>query len=237
LEVVIATLLVGLLVGPLATAFAGTIKTAQRVRDEAASSGKGAAPVVDTGAWEWGARVVSAWWRPGPVLHLRLAGAGDAANTQVQLGMWADGWLVVEQSVTFDFVSAENTGGADTDDVQLGPALWSGLNERDLVIRTRIGDGPWGPPWRLAIPGPAGEAPAPGVTVTDQSASRGVVVHRPGVGSTSLTASWDASPLLPPPFGLFFGLVPTVDGWGGTTLDARSQWWRIEEGRDVDVYY
>jgi hypothetical protein len=233
--VVIATLLVGLLVGPLATAFAGTVGTARSVRERAARFGEGAT-VVDTGAWEWGARVTSAWWRPGPVLHLRLAGAGDTGNTQVQLGMWADGWLVAEQSVTPGPASAEGTGGAAAE-VQFGPGLWSGLTEQDLMIRARIGDGPWGPPWRLVIPGPAGEAPAPGATITDPTTSRGVVVHRPGVGSTSLTASWSAPPLIPPPFGLVFALVPTVEGWCGMTLDARSQWLRIEEGRNVDVYY
>ena len=56
-------------------------------------------------------------------------------------------------------------------------------------------------------------------------------------GTSSLTASWSAAALTSPPFGLLFCLAPAIEGWGGATLDERSQWWLMEEGRDVDLYF
>jgi hypothetical protein len=57
------------------------------------------------------------------------------------------------------------------------------------------------------------------------------------MGTSSLTVSWSAAPLSSPPFGLLFSLAPDIQGWGGATLDGRSQWWWMEEGRSADLYF
>jgi hypothetical protein len=233
LEVVLATLLVAILVVPLASAFASALDGTRDVRYRA-----GETPVVGTGgeaadSWEWGPRVLSAWWRPGPVLHIRLSGSERQGSTRLRLGLWADGWLLVEKDVTIDGPS----GTASAEDLQIGPESWTGMAESELVLRVRDLEGVWGPPWRLFIPGAGGGSPAPGSALASSAGEPTVVVHRPGAGSSPLSASWTASALTAPPLGLLFVLRPAIQGWGAATLDGRAQWWWMEEGRSVDVYY
>jgi hypothetical protein len=233
LEVVLAALLVGVLVVPLATAFAGTVGEARAVRQRAEED-RAREAVGPTGeGWEWGPRVISAWWRPGPVLHVRVSGGADQGSTDTQVGLWADGWLIAEQ-----VIPADQPGDAlATSDLQMGPELWTGLAESELLIRLRTAGGAWGPPWRLAVPEAGGGAPVLGSAVSAPPQEPTTVVHRPGIGTSSLTASWSAAPLTSSPFGLLFSLAPAVQGWGGATLDGRSQWWWMEGGRGVDIYF
>jgi hypothetical protein len=121
--------------------------------------------------------------------------------------------------------------------MQVGPAPWAGLSGGELTVRVRTANGPWGPPWRLAVPGPAAEEPAPGPAFPDPSLEPAVAAHRPAAGTSSLTASWDADVFSPPSFGAPFVVAARVQGWGAAVLDQRSQWWWMEDGRSVDLYF
>ncbi len=93
LEVMMATLLIGLLVVPLATSFAGMVGEARTVRQRAEGDPAGPAASQSAEAWEWGPRVIAGWWRPGPVLHLRMSGAAGASSAEAEVGLWAEGWV------------------------------------------------------------------------------------------------------------------------------------------------
>ena len=231
-EVVVAAVMIGLMLASLGAAFAGAVEQARTMRSlvgtgtEAAGSDAGA-------AWEWGPRVVAAWWTPGPALHARISGTPDASGKARYVGVWVDGWLVRESLVAGD--GAE--GAAVTAELVVPTQTWSGLVGRELVIRARNADGPWGPPWRLAVAGPAGGDPALGSPHVSPLPGPTAVAHRPGAGASSLQVSWRSGSVSAPPFGLLFVLDPAVLGWGGVTLDSRSQWWWIQDGRSVDLYF
>jgi hypothetical protein len=148
LEVMLATLLIGILVVPLATAFAGAVDQARVLRDRLAEQPAAEGASQPAASWEWGLRVIAAWWRPGPVLHIRVSEAPSHALAATHVGLWADGCLIAEQSIASD----QNGVAAVTDDMQLGPDEWAGLVEGELVMRVRATGGVWGPPWRLAVP-------------------------------------------------------------------------------------
>ena len=104
------------------------------------------------------------------------------------------------------------------------------------MIRARVANGAWGPPWRLAVPEAGGGTPAPGLALSASPARRSWCIAR-AAATHPLTASWSAAPLTSPPFGLLFSLTPALQGWSGATLDGRSQWWWMEDGRSVDIYF
>jgi len=222
LEVVVATLLVGLLVVPLAGAFRTALDEGRAMRERLAEApGDGESPATPEG-WDWGARVIAGWWRPGPTLHLKLS-----AGASLIVGLWADGWLVAEDEV--------DSGAAGEIEVQ--SSFWSGLQQGELIVRVREQDGVWGPPWRLGIPGASGQALPSGSIAATSGTEPGLVVHRPATGTSSLSLSWTPNAISTPPFGLLFVLAPAVNGWGGATLDERSQSWWMEDGRSVDLYF
>ena len=235
LEVLVATLLVGLVVVPLATAFSGAVGQSRLVRQAAGAAIQNGADGTKSkiaGAWEWGPSVVAAWWSPGPALHVRLSGAGGDEAAATILGVWVDGMLVEERMARGDTVTTSADGETDVE-----AATWSSLEGRELVVRARREGGVWGPPWRLEVASPSGETPAPGAVLPGSSDSPSVVAHRPATGTSPLAVSWSATPLPAPPFGLLFVLDSVVHGWAGATLDQRSQWWPMEEGRSVDLYF
>lgn len=232
LEVLVAVVLVGLVVASLGAAFAASVEQARTARRLAGAESEAAGSDART-AWEWGPRVIGAWWRPGPVLHVRISAVADGSEALSHVGLWADGWLIEEKIVGSDGVDEAGATG----EVQVDTQTWSGLTDHELMIRVREGDGVWGPPWRLAVAGPAGGDPALGSPLGAPASGPTVVAHRPGTGSSSLMTSWSAGGLASPPFGVLFALDPAVSGWGGATLDGRSQWWWMEGGRSVDLYF
>ena len=76
--------------------------------------------------WEWAPRVIAAWWRPGPVLHVRVSGAAGSPAAPTQVALWVDGWLVAQEGIA----SADTGATAGTSDLQIGPELWTGLTQR-----------------------------------------------------------------------------------------------------------
>ena len=232
LEVVLAAVLVGLIVGTLATAFAGMVEQARAVRQQPGAE-SGVSVAGGSEAWEWGPRVIAAWWRPGPALHVRISGTPDGGGGTMCVGLWADGWPVDEMAVPGD----DAGGASNAGELQVGAPTWTDLSGQELVIRVRAADGAWGPPWRLAVAVPSGADPAPGSPLGSPPSGPTVVAHRPGMGTSTLQPSWSPGALTSAPFGLVFAPDPAVSGWGGATLDGRSQWWWMEEGRSVDLYF
>lgn len=231
LEVLVAVVLVGLVVGPLATVLAGLVGQARAVR--AAGSGRSVADRdAGKGLEGWGPRVAAASWRPGPALRLRTDLAGSQDGVEAVVGIWVDGWVVGEIPL-----GAEDGEAGVLGQVTVPASVWSGLAGGEAVLRVRTGSGVWGPPWRSAVPGVDGAAPPVGRLSGAEPAEPTAVVHRPGAGTSKLTVSWAAAPLSAPPFPLLFRASASVQGWGEAALDGGSQWWWIEEGRSVDVYY
>ncbi len=107
----------------------------------------------------------TAWWRPGPVLHIQAASGGDEDRV---VGLWADGWFLGEWEPSVD-------GG-----VQVGAPAWTDFTGDELVVRVRRVGGAWGPPWRLVIPATDGEI------LLSQVAGEGeageTVAHVPALG-------------------------------------------------------
>jgi hypothetical protein len=235
LEVMVATLLVGILVVSLATAFFGVVGRTREAREQASAAREGGRSPDAASSWEWGPKVVAGWWRPGPILHLRVAGdIGDGAEEGRSVGLWVDGWLVGERVVEAGEVDAAPAGPHE---MLIGPDPWGGFAEGELVVRVRDAGGPWGPPWRLAVPDAAATTPATGPVLPSPSGQTAAVAHRPVAGTSPLAVSWSAEVLSPTLFGAPFIAAGGVQGWGGATLDERSQWWSMEEGRSVDLYF
>jgi hypothetical protein len=231
LEVLVAVVLIGLVVGPLAAALSGVIGQSRAVRE--AGAGEAASRRAGTKGLEgWGPRLTEASWRPGPMLRVATDLAGGVAGPEATVGIWVDGWAVGEVPVC-----AEGEPGAASGEVIVPASVWSGRAGGEVVLRVRTGAGSWGPPWRSAVPGQDGGAPAVGTVAGAESERPTSVVHRPGIGTSKLTASWAAAPLTAPTFPLLFTLSASVQGWGQAVLDGRSQWWRMEEGRSVDLFY
>lgn len=230
-EVLVAVVLIGLVVGPLATALSGVIGQARTLREEGA--GQAASDGASGNRLEgWGPRVTEASWNPGPVLRLStdLAGSGDGVDARV--GIWVDGWSVGEVPL-----GADDGQAAAPVEVTVPASVWSGRAGGEVVLRVSSGTGGWGPPWRSAVPGLDGGAPDIGMAAVEESLQPTAVVHRTGTGTTKLTVSWSIAPLAVPPFPLLFPVMASVQGWGGVALEGGTQWWRMEEARSVDVYY
>ncbi len=230
-----AVVLVGILIVPLGNALAGSLKQASDLRQRAGEDLRAGA-TAETAGWEWGPKVVDAWWRPGPVLHVRVSGEAGSTAAQGEVGLWVDGWSVGTQP----FAPGESGSGEQpsSDDLQVGPQLWTDLaDERVGAAGTSGRRGHGVRPWRLAVPGLSADAPTLGSAESIVGETPLLVVHRPGAGTSSLMVSWSPGALSAPPFSLLFLLKTPLHGWSGATLDGRSQWWRMEEGRSVDVYY
>ena len=231
LEVLVAVVLIGLVVGPLAVALSGVIGQARAVRE--AGGGEADSPRAGMKGLEaWGPRVTEASWRPGPVLRLATDLAGSLGGLEATVGIWVDGWAVGEVPV-----GVEGEPGAASGEVTVPASVWSGSAGGEVVLRVRTGLGAWGPPWRSAVPSQDGGSPALGTVAGAEPAQPTAVIHRPGTGTSKLAASWAAVPLPAPPFPLLFAASASVHGWGEAVLDGRAQWWWMEEGRSVDLFY
>jgi hypothetical protein len=229
LEVLVGVILIGLVVGPLAVALSGLVGQARTTRtgDDAAVQRR----IAAGGEGEWGPRVIDGWWRPGPVLHLKTCIETGGRGAAV-VGVWVDGWMV--GMARLESVGGGSTAAADT---VLDGGIWAERGGCEVVVRVGSEEGPWGPPWRSAVPDEAALDPAQGAPLPEGTSVPTVVVHRPAVGTSALGVSWSAGGLVAPPFGLVFEESVPVSGWAEVKLDGRSQWWRVEEDRSVDLYY
>ncbi len=233
LEVLVAVILVGIVVGPLATSLAGQLSRARDAQSTSSVAGRSQA-AQSVSEEDWGPRVVDAWWRPGPVLHVRTSET-TGGNGIARLGVWVDGWLVAE--VVADPAGLGGAGGSGQAEISVQPSVFSAHAGGALVIRVRSGAGPWGPPWRTEVPPGSGIVPVPVPLAASDGPPPGVVVHRRGIASSPLGVSWSAVKISSPSFGLLFAETAPFTGWGTANLDGRTQTWQMEEGRSVDLYY
>lgn len=234
LEVAVATVLVALLVVPLAEALRTAVAQARTLREHAAVvSYPGSVPSPDDDPWSWGPRVVDAWWRPGPVLHVRLeTPGGETEEATLTLGLWVDGWNMEGGTLT-------STWAAIGDQ-----SIWQGRQGCELVVRARTGRGGWGPPWRTQVPGDDGDLPAGEAVVTGGQEDRAwldddpaVVVHMASAGIAAPAACLAGAAAEPLPSAGPFLFPPAGTGWWNGQTGGRSQWWRLEPGRGLDVYF
>jgi len=92
-----AVVLLAVLVVPLVTAVESAAGRAEMAMSQAAHASGWAEDHGTDEAWEWGEAVSSAWWRPGPTLHIRTEGTGETAaegGESIIAGLWADGWFL-----------------------------------------------------------------------------------------------------------------------------------------------
>ena len=124
LEVMVAVVVAGILLGPLAGAMMSASTQAGRVRVQAGGLSERSLDAAAMDAWVWGGLVVSAKWRPGLALEVdtRLAegAAGDPG-----VGLWVDGWFHGEWPT--------NPLGSAV----IETATWSGCQGREAVLRVR----------------------------------------------------------------------------------------------------
>ena len=222
IEVLVAMVLLAILILPLAGGMlsaAGRVNTVKRFDPAAAEA------LTEEGvreAWSWGPRVAAAWWLPGPMLHIRPDRSGDPPPT---VGLWVDGWPLTAERPDPDGVT------------RLGSAIWSTYAGRELVVRVRISDGIWGPPWRSLVPGVTGAVLLPASAEPVAGVDGLVVAHTPGAGNPAFEGSWTNSLPEPGPLGIPF-LFPTgFTGPGGLRLDSAQQSWSVEPLRELDLYF
>lgn len=228
-EVMVATFLAVLLVVPLASSMQNLVTMARDLRSDAVDLTKQHAEGGRSAAWTWGPRVASAVWSFGPELEIALTSLEEATGI---IGVWAEGWKVGEW---------EQKGESQ---LTLSSAVWSELGGRELLIRAREPQGPWGPPWRTIVPDawgvlPAEDAAAQGTETLGEWAGgeEATVVHVPSFCAPPLKASWTSSPVCGSALGLCFALSPSDAGWCELELGARRQSWFSADGLGLDVYF
>jgi hypothetical protein len=136
--------------------------------------------------------------------------AGDAV-----VALWVDGWLVEERPASGqDAVSLTVAAG------------WSSGPPRELMVRVRGEEGPWGPPYRLLFgdDDPSGQP--------DAGALEGaLMLHLPQRGEFLVTSN-DGTSSLSAPIRLL-----THDSPAALSVAGSSQAWLSEGARDLDVYF
>ncbi len=228
LEVMVALVLVGALLGALATEAQRALDAAIRLRGKAASLSLEYGNDLDLGAWDWGPRVALAEWQGGTELRVST-GLGLATGAKV--GVWNGGWFLGEWAVP--------TAGP----VVLGQGIWQGHAGDELVIRTRSEGGSWGPPWRTVVPdfyGGDGSDLALGSAGSVEAQSYeavGTVVHLLSRSACSPQVSWSSQPVLQKLAGALVLFPECGPGLCRVSIRERKQSWLGVEGRRIDVYF
>jgi hypothetical protein len=228
IEVLVALVLVTLLLVPLANGVASAVGRAEDVQVRAQKMSGGSLDTEAMEAWDWGPEVVSAEWRPGPVLDLTFEACGDSDRV---VGVWIDGWFLGEHSLDSD-------GGVHLTAPELGDC-----GGGELVVRVRESASPWGVPWRLIVPGGTGTGPSsePASGAAPSSAAKGEteesVAHTPGLSNPLIEFSWAADVAETEPGGLPFVVPVATVGRCEATLDDRTQSWLMEAARALDLYF
>jgi len=228
-EVMVAALLAAFLVGPLATSMQNVVTLARNLRPDTGDLSILGVVGDEAAAWSWGPMVEAALWDLGPELRVSVRSAGFGS---LLVGAWADGWSVGEWDLE----------GADQ--LTLSAPVWSELTDKELIIRVREPQGPWGPPWRTIVPDAWCVLSEESATeLVDGSANmgpageEGAIVHVPAFAAPELKASWTSTPACRIALGLALAPAASSPGWCEVDLAARSQSWYSVVGRGLDVYY
>lgn len=178
--------------------------------------------------WSWGPRIRDAGWEPGPVLVASVLGQPPAP-----VGLWAEGWFLGKLETNGEGVirtAGDPSGGG-----------WFPRAGQELILRVE-GDGGWGPPWRTVVPGSessGGSGSGDGAGAGGQGTAD-LVIHLPTAGRGQ--ASVESVSASDGEGAGVSGPVPLcIEVTGGQRLrvryEGRSQSWRQEAGRDLDVIF
>jgi hypothetical protein len=233
-EILVALVLLAIVLGPLVDGLATAMDRAAAIRGHAEGDSSGR---LDSGkeassgaldAWNWGPRVTSAVWHPGPSLEILTR--EDVERPQI-VGAWLDGWFRGEES--------PDQAGI----VTLRASSLAGCCGRELVVRVRQEGGEWGPPWRSLVPDSYARLPSTTATADGVLAANGgeteayTVVHaperaNPGVRTSDGTVRMLLDALAFPVF-----LPPVTVGAHHAEVGKDQQSWLMEAGRALDLYF
>ena len=234
LEILATLVLLSLVIGPLVTGLISAVDRAAASRAEIESGDTvqgGVATDTGASAWEWGPRVVSAVWHPGPALETRVATRVGGAGGRGLVGIWIDGWFRGEESPD------------DKGLLTLKADCFAGSFGQELILRVREDDGCWGPPWRLVVPDAyetlAVTSPAAGRESVLASAEieSYTAVHVPGSANPRIEMSGSSMRLLFDSLAFPLFLTPADPGDNDLVVDGQRQSWLMENGRALDLYF
>jgi hypothetical protein len=199
-----------------------------RLDDRARALSASGTPAVEPGAadWTWGPRPGRVTWVDGPMLQAELDAAGAGAAELI--GVWVDGWFLGESSTE------------DAPVVVLGTeAGWRAAAGREVVVRGRRRNGPWGAPFRTLVPGLNEEASEPSheSQVLTGLGDAALVVHVPSASPVEMTivsgghAGEPVTTSVPLPFAL-----PSA-GPAQASCCSIVQAWMSASSRALDVYF
>jgi len=230
IEVLVALVLLAIMIVPLA---AGVSSGADRASDVRAKEACALLITSDSAAleaWRWGPMTVSLIWDRGPTALIHLEVQGGPGRPAV-VGLWVDGWFQGE------LVPGEN--GL----LEVAAADWAATAGCEVVIRARGPDGAWGPPCRSIVPSAdyePGEDETVGSEISTETGAIGeteTVAHTPALAKPAVGISRSDVPLAVDPLGLVFSVPPEVEGPCGFVIDDSIQYWQMEEGRALDLYF
>lgn len=238
-EIMVAVMLLGLLVAPLAGVLQAAADRARMARDRAASLAPGQAsfPTLDglsNQGWRWGPQVLAARWEPGPLLELSCAGVkGTDITTQGRLyvGIWVDGWFEGEH------VAGEH--GV----LRVAGDVWEEKAGSEMIVRVRLEEGAWGPPWRTIVPdlGDDSAPPALGPFEVDRTSKdldgTETLIHTPGLGNPPVYAAPGIDQVETDELGAVLIVRSILPGCVELALGDLPQSWLAGEGRSVDLYF
>jgi hypothetical protein len=228
LEVMVAILLLGILLGALATEAQGALDAAERLWDKAANLSGLADSELDSDAWEWGSRIARVVWEGDRILQVRV---GFCPGSEHTVGVWCGGWLLGEWLEP------------PTEPLKIGPAIWEGHTGEELVVRARSTASGWGPPWRTVVPDAygvytlesAGSVQGPMEPQSHESVR--TVAHLLCRCTLLPTASWSGSPVTENLWRTTLLLSEYDEGLCRVSLGDREQCWVASKGRRLDVYF
>lgn len=227
-EVMVALVVAALLLVPLAEAVGSALSRSERVRDQVRAEEEArAAASTWLGAWTWGPQVVDGCWGAGPVLDVRVAiGDGEAI-----VGLWVDGWFCGERVPDGDLC------------LSVGASEWRDRAGAELVVRVREAEDVWGPPWRSLVPDITGRVPGPDSAVATEASLCGAgsvaesLAHVPSAANPAVQISWSDGDIQADANGWPLRLPECTAGLCTISLEGRSQSWRKEAGRVLDIYF
>lgn len=222
LEVMVAVVLLGVLVGPLAGSVMAAAAQSERLRQQAGELSADPVEGFILAAWTWGPGLASVDWRPGPALEVTpcFPDQGSAAL----VGLWIDGWFQEEWEVGFG------------SSLLIPLQTWSAHEGGEAVVRSRGQGGAWGPPWRSLVADAGGTVAGLGLREAGSVGATQMVVHPPLAGSAAVDPSWSADgSSLDASLPVILTLVP--EGPVGVSLASWAQSTRMRGQRDLDVYF
>lgn len=219
-DVLAALAVLGILLGSLAGGINSVIAREAAVR-------KAAVDLVDTSRsddtpWTWRSVHLATTWTPGPRLEVRLL--ADTSAASYQIGVWADGWLLIEQEIGED------------GRLILDPHMWEVAEGDEVILRVGAQGHVWGPPWRIVVPDSAGVLHVAGGPTPEDGAGE-AFIHIPSAAEPDVEIVDSFDRPAPGANGLPQHASGFPDGTAGVSLGDSVQSWRSEPGRSLDVYY